>query len=539
MICKSSEFLTVSKELLSRGIIRFKVFGTSMCPFIMSGQIIQVEQVDACDINYADIVLYRNNKAKAFVHRVVAKRTRDGKTAFLVKGDSLPKEDGYIYPDDILGKVVVIEKDKKIIRMDRGLWRYINSGYARSLPLSRWFYSGFRRIFRSTRSARVREDELLILFARVTLSERQIARVGELLRYSLDWEYIFERSCHESISPLLQHHLHAHKQSKYVPAHILQELERSYYRNAQRNIRMLEQIQKVLKGFGKEKIKAIVLKGAFLAEHIYKNIALRPCGDIDILIKKEDRRRVHSLLGALGYTAPAHCDDLLKDHSLNSINTLMYKAEGASSAPLHIHWHLINSTWPLDHFVRRIDMKSIWNRSESVAVADSQTLALGPEHLLIYSSMHSLTHYFGRFILLSDIAEVVRHYKDRINWQLLGREAERFDLSWVVYSSLSYVARAFELEIPQLDRLKPDKLSFLESILILFMRRGIRSYKLSYLVYLAAERGFLSRVRFVAKTFIPSSDIMAHIFGLPASKIRPYHYFRRIASSHKKILTLL
>lgn len=65
--------------------------------------------------------------------------------------------------------------------------------------------------------------------------------------------------------------------------------------------------------------------------------------DIDLLIKKEDLEKANKVLNSLEYVNPPYYDDFLRNHQNLSINTLMYR----SPCHLHLHWHRINSTWPL------------------------------------------------------------------------------------------------------------------------------------------------------------------------------------------------
>jgi hypothetical protein len=66
-----------------------------------------------------------------------------------------------------------------------------------------------------------------------------------------------------------------------------------------------QELQTVLKTFKFRAagIDVIVLKGAFLAELVYRNIGLRAIGDIDLLVKKEDLGKVKRVLIQLGYQA--------------------------------------------------------------------------------------------------------------------------------------------------------------------------------------------------------------------------------------------
>ena len=96
---------------------RLKVFGNSMKPFIEDGDIIGVKKVDYKGISIGDVILYYVDK-KVFAHRILYKRRRDGEEFLIVKGDFVSSFDFKVQPEQVLGKVVKIEKKEREIRLE-------------------------------------------------------------------------------------------------------------------------------------------------------------------------------------------------------------------------------------------------------------------------------------------------------------------------------------------------------------------------------------------------------------------------------------
>ena len=379
------------------------------------------------------------------------------------------------------------------------------------------------------------EDKLIFLFSRVTLNETEVIQEGKLLRAGLDWDYILKKSQREDVSALIYHHLNKSRVSCYIPRHILGHLEGVYYGNSTRNTVILEEAKEILGALNREDVRTIVLKGIFLAESIYKNIALRPMTDIDILIKKKDLAKADEVLNSSGYISPPNYRDFLENSSLTPINTLTYKGGNSINFPVHLHWHLINATWPLDFLVSKMDMERIWSWAEPAKVGGIDTLTLAPHHLLIYLAQHSFTHSFDRSVLLSDILEILRCYEDRLNWDLVIEDAERFGLSRVLYYSLSFASKVLNFEIPELEKLKLAMFGFFEEMVSFCASKGIRWRGLSYIVYLFMRKGFLGKSRFIGKTILPSPNVMAHNLSLPVSEITASHYYQRLFRHSLKI----
>ncbi len=382
-----------------------------------------------------------------------------------------------------------------------------------------------KKLFQSEYSP---NDNLLFLCGRTRVGEEDKERVRDILGSNPDWDYIIKRAQREKLSPLLYKSLKEFNDTKgSIPLDAIARLEEQYLSNLSRNTVHLYELDKILRAFSGEKISVMVLKGAALLETMYKDIALRPAADIDILIRKKDLSRVNNILNSLGYSPSAEYEDAIKITSPSSINALIYIKNQRNTFPVHLHWHLINTTWPLDSLVDKIDMERIWSCAQVVKIGGIDVLTLSPEHLLIYLSQHSLNHCFDRLILLSDILETLKYYKDRLDWNLVAAEAERFNLSLVLYYSLTFTSNLFGFKTPEFERLKPDRVHLADKIFYFLLRRGVRSYVLSYLIFFSLEKGFRSKLRFAGRTIVPPNYIMAHNFTIPSSKIRFSHYFKR------------
>jgi len=113
-------FAELSADLLHHGhSVRFRAKGESMHPTIREGEAITVEPVKPSDVRFADIILYRAEKA-VIAHRVVGRRNINGTVrTFLVRGDAVKDHDKPVADDQVLGKVVSVERGGRTIVMDR------------------------------------------------------------------------------------------------------------------------------------------------------------------------------------------------------------------------------------------------------------------------------------------------------------------------------------------------------------------------------------------------------------------------------------
>lgn len=75
-----------------------------------------------------------------------------------------------------------------------------------------------------------------------------------------------------------------------------------YYENLARNLTLFQELRRILQALNNGRIKVMVLKGASLAETVYKNPVLRPMSDLDLLIREKNLGEVERKLLDLGYS---------------------------------------------------------------------------------------------------------------------------------------------------------------------------------------------------------------------------------------------
>lgn len=119
--------LDLSKQILQNGWdLHVPIMGMCMYPFFKAGNNIIVKSVKPSDTLVGDIILFWFGESMK-AHRLLKKYMWNDKIILLTKGDSSISFDHPIYSENLLGKIVAIEKgDKKIIRLDHKIWRVIN-----------------------------------------------------------------------------------------------------------------------------------------------------------------------------------------------------------------------------------------------------------------------------------------------------------------------------------------------------------------------------------------------------------------------------
>lgn len=90
------------------GGVRLRVFGTSMVPSILPGDLISVQRANVCEISIGEIVLYSRDD-RLFAHRVVARAGSHDDPRLITRGDRLSHNDPLVSSLELLGRVTSIQ----------------------------------------------------------------------------------------------------------------------------------------------------------------------------------------------------------------------------------------------------------------------------------------------------------------------------------------------------------------------------------------------------------------------------------------------
>jgi len=117
-----TKLLALARAVLERGAsFRFRAVGTSMVPFIRSGDVLTLSPLRGRQPRVGDVIAFVHPvTGRMAVHRVVCAR----QAAYLLRGDAVLEPDGWIRLEDILGRVTRIERDGRRVRLGLGVERF-------------------------------------------------------------------------------------------------------------------------------------------------------------------------------------------------------------------------------------------------------------------------------------------------------------------------------------------------------------------------------------------------------------------------------
>ena len=267
--------------------------------------------------------------------------------------------------------------------------------------------------------------------------------------------------------------------------------------------------------------RPILLKGAALALAVYEKPDLRPMADLDLLLHRPDVPRALEALQAAGYAMPLPELGLAKSLAYGN-EFALNKPDGVDCA-VELHWHLFDSPF----YGREGRDAWLWEASQPVTVAGLPARILGPEAQILHLCGHLALHHAGEGLLwLNDIAEVIYHYREQIDWRLLTEQAQAADLVLPLQQLLPRVAEGWQAPIPAevlaaLGALQPSPA---EARVFGGMSAGQRSVAAEVWSDLAGLGGPAARLRYLAAKLFPPAAYMRQRYRIRHAALLPLAY---------------
>jgi len=267
-----------------------------------------------------------------------------------------------------------------------------------------------------------------------------------LIEDDFDWDRLVDLAVGESVGPLLYA---AVQGAGWVSSSVLSRLRRVYVLNGAQAALRFHDLEAVLTALHEVGVPVIALKGAALAETVYGNAALRPMDDADLLVPHAQGGDAVACLVALGYELFA--PEARKGDALAYENEVMLvRREERNLFQVELHWSLFDAP----HYQSALPMDWFWSTARPARIGGVATQILGPEAQLLHLCGHAVLHHGGaggppmRLCWLHDVAEVIFHYEEDIQWDLLLARAQRCDLVLPVQMLLPEIGELWNLDLP-------------------------------------------------------------------------------------------
>lgn len=320
-----------------------------------------------------------------------------------------------------------------------------------------------------------------------------------------DWAPVLADARAHRLIPLL-HRASRNDSTRPIPDDIAGELDRLVSATAAKNLLFRHELAAILREANARGVSCAPLRGVALGEQLYGDPALRPTGDLDVLIKPEELPAVRALLGELGYyeVEPRAGFALAFDY------TLEFFKDRPLSLIVEPHW-----TIAYPPFVDRLSMPEVWARCRPRAVAGVETRVLGPEDLLIHLGLHLLHHqHAAPFLWVYEIDRLLRLHP--VDWSLGCAIAQKAGVAPLLHGVLEGVAMTLQTPIPPdvLERLAHAPSTGRQARVVELLARHPDVKGRERIALLVSLRGIRAKVRYVWSFLFPSPEFIKVQYGV-------------------------
>jgi hypothetical protein len=186
------------------------------------------------------------------------------------------------------------------------------------------------------------------------------------------------------------------------------------------------ELRRLLHAFAESGIDAVPLKGPYLAQRMYGDVALRGCCDLDVLVADADLARAEAMLEEMGFDA-GEADDYHRAWYLR----------GTVRTTVELHFDVEN------RLAFNFDVASALARTEAGDFQGAACRRLAPEDELLFLCLHGVRHRYDRLSLVLDL---------RLAFAALLRERE----GWHPRAEVRELDGLIALGLAMVRRLDPE-----------------------------------------------------------------------------------
>jgi hypothetical protein len=337
-----------------------------------------------------------------------------------------------------------------------------------------------------------------------------------------EWNIVAQIAWANNLTPMLYAALLRCENAGQPPVALAETLQSAYHQTKIANWVALRELGELLAIFEREKIPAILLKGAALAKTVYPNIAMRPMGDIDILFARDDAPCARDILIARGFALNL---EPTENFQTRFACEQAFTRGGPYPMMFEVHWHLFN----LPYYRARVPMDWFWQRTQAMCVNDQPARVFAPEAQILHLAAHAVLHHQGHNLLAAyDLALTLACYRDQIDWAAVIDAARAFGLSRIVQANLARVRETWDVAAPaQVETRLARNAGVHERVLFAITTSPhVEARDLWDGMNLPDAK---SRLIFFKSILFPSRNYMQQRYGITAARALPLHYARRLA----------
>jgi len=241
---------------------------------------------------------------------------------------------------------------------------------------------------------------------------------------AIDWDAVVQGALTQRVAPLIFHVLRQGDHWDQVPQPAARRLQMAYRQTRAENRLRVDALRDTLMRLAGVGIRVAPLKGAALGQWIYKDAAVRPMTDLDVLVPPQQAGHAIDVLLQAGYRRMV--TELRPGFDLQFRGELELQFPGPVPYCIELHWRLIDMHW-VD---RHVDYAALWERAEPASWSGEDAYRLGIEDWLLHQAAHAVYKHRKLTLLdLCDVDQLVRNAGSALDWERLSQIGR--DTGWL------------------------------------------------------------------------------------------------------------
>jgi hypothetical protein len=348
--------------------------------------------------------------------------------------------------------------------------------------------------------------------------------------HTANWNQFGKLAVRHGVAPLL-YAQSKQDESLYLPQDVRVLLWAHYQLSAQVNQQMGVELGSMMRGFATAGITAVPLKGIPLAASIYRDIALRPTGDIDLWVLPCDLTRCEKQLQEMGYVAKRPFGTA-QQSVWQKANYQQTWTHVKRPFAIDLHWQLMPSYFSISFEPHSPYMMQV--------IAAEAVPTFSPEDQILFLCLHGFKHKWRRLIWIVDIARLLTTFPD-LDWTVVWSHAAQHHIQRIVRLGIMLAHHLFRVSLlPEVqmwavkDRAVIDLMHSIKTELMLSEFVPPRQYTWQQHRFLMAVRERIrDRLRFsMQRAFTLTEGDLANPYRLPDHHavyqcIRPFRLLHR------------
>lgn len=263
-------------------------------------------------------------------------------------------------------------------------------------------------------------------------------------------------------------------------------------------------------------IDTILIKGIPLSILSYRNYAVRPMADMDILVHPQDAGKAFRLLLDNGWRS---ADAVHDNYNLNHQKSIT--AIDEKNSELDLHWY------PFDECYGLTAKEDFWDKAVELEVSGVKTSALCAADELLLSFVHGLApNPVPPIRWIADALKLINDEHRPVDWDRVLEYAAKFNVRVQLKIATKYLKDTFNAPIPDevYNRVMKIKPSFADKLV--YKRKGVFVYHPSFKKLFIAYISFLKNPAyksFPGKNFAFFRYLRERSKGKPVFRILVYY----------------